>query len=208
MILIGQFDSPFVRRVGIALTQYGIGFEHRPWSVFGNADEIAAVSPIIRVPTLVLDDGIALNETFAILSYVETLKPASARSLVVDGADYADMLRIAALSSGLSDKAVSLFYEQRLHEKASETWVNRCTRQILGVLDTLERARAARKTPFWFADAISHADIAVAASMRHFIESHPEMVDMSAYPALLAHCEAMEALPVFKEIAQPFLAPT
>jgi hypothetical protein len=27
-ILIGQHDSPFVRRVGIALTLYGLSFEH------------------------------------------------------------------------------------------------------------------------------------------------------------------------------------
>ena len=43
MILIGQYDSPFVRRVGIALRLYGMGFEHRPWSVFGQAAEIAAL---------------------------------------------------------------------------------------------------------------------------------------------------------------------
>ena len=42
MMLIGQYDSPFVRRVGIALTTYGMVFEHRPWSVFGDADKIAA----------------------------------------------------------------------------------------------------------------------------------------------------------------------
>ena len=40
MILIGQYDSPFVRRVGIALTLYGLAFEHRPWSAFGDADKI------------------------------------------------------------------------------------------------------------------------------------------------------------------------
>ena len=207
MILIGQFDSPFVRRVGIALKHYGISFEHRPWSVFGNADEIAQVSPIIRVPTLVLDDGTALNETFAILSYVETLRPVGTISLNGSGADFSEMLRIAALASGLSDKAVSLFYEQRLHEKTSDIWVSRCTRQIMGVLAALESARAVRHSLYWFGNAISHADIAVAASLRHFNESQPDMVDMVDYPALSAHCRAMEELPVFREISQPFLAP-
>ncbi|HEX2669966.1 MAG TPA: glutathione S-transferase N-terminal domain-containing protein, partial [Polyangiaceae bacterium] len=57
MILIGQYDSPFVRRVGIALRHYGLSFEHRPWSVWGNAAQIAQHNPLRRVPTLLLDDG-------------------------------------------------------------------------------------------------------------------------------------------------------
>ena len=57
MFLIGQYDSPFVRRVAIALRLYGLPFEQRPWSVFGDAEKIAAYNPLIRVPTLVLDNG-------------------------------------------------------------------------------------------------------------------------------------------------------
>jgi hypothetical protein len=37
MILIGQYDSLFVRRVAIALRLY----EHRPWSTFGDSENIA-----------------------------------------------------------------------------------------------------------------------------------------------------------------------
>lgn len=48
MIQIGQYDSSFVRRVGIALTLYGLPFEHRPWSVFRQADEIRRYNPLIR----------------------------------------------------------------------------------------------------------------------------------------------------------------
>jgi Glutathione S-transferase, N-terminal domain len=52
MILIGQYDSPFVRRVAIALRLYGLPFEHRPWSTFGEGDKIAPFNPLRRVPTL------------------------------------------------------------------------------------------------------------------------------------------------------------
>jgi hypothetical protein len=30
---------------------------------------------------------------------------------------------------------------------------------------------------------------------------------MHDYPALFAHCERLEAMPVFKEISQPFVPP-
>ena len=71
MILIGQFDSPFVRRVAIAMRLYGIAFEHKPWSTFGDADKIAPYNPLRRVPTLVLDDGEALIESAMILDYLD-----------------------------------------------------------------------------------------------------------------------------------------
>src|SRR3954447_88930 len=79
MILIGQFDSPFVRRVGIALRLYDLPFEHRPWSTFGDADKIAPYNPLRRVPTLVLDDGEMLIESTAILDHLdETVGPSRA----------------------------------------------------------------------------------------------------------------------------------
>ena len=47
VILIGQYDSPFVRRVAIAMRLYGMAFEHRPWSVFGDAEKLAEVNPLV-----------------------------------------------------------------------------------------------------------------------------------------------------------------
>src|SRR5215210_771936 len=73
LILIGQYDSPFVRRVGIALRLYGHAYEHRPWSTFGDADRIAVLNPLQRVPTLVLDDGEVLIESGAILDHLDEL---------------------------------------------------------------------------------------------------------------------------------------
>ena len=73
MFLIGQYDSPFVRRVAIAMRLYGFAFDHRPWSTFGDADKIAPYNPLRRVPTLVLDYGEALIESHIILDYLDEL---------------------------------------------------------------------------------------------------------------------------------------
>jgi glutathione S-transferase len=49
MILIGQYDSPFVRRVAVALQHYALAYEHRPWSVWAQAEEIARFNPHEKV---------------------------------------------------------------------------------------------------------------------------------------------------------------
>ena len=71
MILIGQYDSPFVRRVAVALQIYGIVYDHVPWSTFGDGDQVARHNPLKRVPALVLDDGEVLIESGAILDYLD-----------------------------------------------------------------------------------------------------------------------------------------
>jgi glutathione S-transferase len=207
MILIGQYDSPFVRRVGIALTLYDLPFEHRPWSTFGDADKIRPYNPLTRVPTLVLDDGEVLIESHSILDYLDSLVPAGRRMFPVAEPARHQALKITALATGTAEKAVSLFYEKVLHKEASEVWTTRCRTQISAVLAALEADRAARKTDYWFGDRIGHADIAVAAALRFIGDAHAGLVPMAQFPALAAHAARLEALPVFRTISQPFIAP-
>ena len=207
MILIGQYDSSFVRRVGIAMTLYEIAFEHRPWSVFGDAEKIRLYNPLVRVPTLVLGDGEVLIESASILDHLDNLMPADRRLYPASEPERHRALKVASLAAGVAENAVSLFYELRLHGQASETLVDRRRGQILGALAALEADRASRSGDYWFGPLLGHADITVAASLRHASEAHPGLVRPTEYPALTAHSERMEALPVFKSISQPFIAP-
>ncbi|CCV05468.1 conserved hypothetical protein [Mesorhizobium metallidurans STM 2683] len=207
MILIGQYDSPFVRRVGIALTLYGLSFEHRPWSTFSDADKIRPYNPLTRVPTLVLDDGEVLIESHMILDYLDSLVAADRGMFPTKEPARRQALKIAALATGLGDKAVSLFYERLLHETVSDLWVERCRKQIRGAVAALEADRGTRAETYWFGDRIGHADIAVAAVLRFIGEAHPGLVSLADFPALDAHAMRMEALPVFQAISQPFIPP-
>jgi len=209
MILIGQYDSPFVRRVGIALTLYGIAFEHRPWSTFGDADKIRLYNPLTRVPTLVLDEGEVLIDSTVILDYVDSLVPTERRMFPVTEPARRRALKVTTLGVHTAEKAVSLFYENALHKgTASDVWTNHCRAQISGALAALEPDRAARRTDYWFGDRIGHADIAVAAALRFIADAHPGVVSMADFPALAAHAQHCEALPAFRAIQQAFIPPT
>ena len=104
MILIGQYNSPFVRRVGIALTLYELPFEHRPWSVFGDTDKIRPYNPLTRVPTLVLDDGEVLIDSHIILDYLDSFVSADWRLFPVAEPARHQALKVAALAMGLAEK--------------------------------------------------------------------------------------------------------
>jgi glutathione S-transferase len=208
MILIGQYDSPFVRRVGIALKLYDLPFEHRPWSTFGDADKIRRYNPLTRVPTLVLDDGEVLIESQIILDYLDGLVPADRAMFPRREPARHRALKIAALATGLGDKAVSLFYEKRLHREVSDVWIARCRGQISAGLSVLEAERAGQAQDYWFGDRMGHADVAIVTVLRFIAEAIPDIVAVSDFPSLGAYAARIEAQPVFQEISQRFIPPS
>jgi glutathione S-transferase len=202
MILIGQYDSPFVRRVAIALNLYGLAYEHRPWSVWADADQLAAINPLRRVPTLVLEGGEVLIESGAILDALDEMVGPVGAMLPRSGPERRRGLKVCSLATGLADKAVSLFYESLLHEAPSQAWIDRCRSQIGDVLTALEVSRAASPSVFWLGEWISHADIAAASALRFTREAHPGRFDPARWPRLAAHGDQCEALPAFQVISQ------
>ncbi|THD63673.1 glutathione S-transferase family protein [Phenylobacterium sp.] len=204
MILIGQYDSPFVRRVAIALATYGLAFEHRPWSVFGDVEKIAKLNPLRRVPTLVLDGGEVVTDSLTILLAVDQLVGPQRASLARGGDDGRELQRLSAFAAGVAEKAVSLVYERELRDEAFPLWVERCRAQVGETLDLLEAMREARSSVYLFDDALSHADVILAAAIRFVREALSAEFGWSGWPALIAHSDLCEALPAFREMSQPF----
>lgn len=201
MILIGQYDSPFVRRVGIALTLYEMPFKQEPWSVFGDADRIRPYNPLTRVPVLVLDDGDTLIESHMILDHLDNLVPPARRLFPQAEPDRRRALKRAALATGVGDKAVALFYEQRLHAQASDLFVARCRRQVAEGWRELERLQSAAPP------TDGHAEIAIAAVWRFVQDAHTGLTDPAEFPTLAALSQRLEETAPFRRIFQPFIAP-
>ena len=207
MILIGQYDSPFVRRVAIALQTYGLAYEHRPWSTFREGEKIAPYNPLRRVPTLVLDDGETLIESGAILDWLDEVAGPGQALIARDGVARRATLKVCALATGLCDKLVSLVYERALHDATSEAWIARCEMQVGAVLDALEADLATRGPSWWFGERLTHADVAAACAMRFLAEAHPGLYAYGRWPRLVAHAGRCEALPAFQAVIQVFIPP-
>ena len=207
MILIGQYDSPFVRRVAIALRLYGRAFEHRPWSTFGDAEQLALYNPLRRVPTLVRDDGAVLIESAAILDWLD--EQAGEHALIPRrGEARRAQLHVCALGQGLAEKSVALLYERVLHEQTSDLWTTRCRAQISDTLTLLEKSRATSSGEFWFGATMGHADIMVACALRFLREAHAGLFDPAVFPQLEALSQRCEATEPFHAFVQPLIPPS
>lgn len=207
MKLIGQYDSPFVRRVGIALTLYGMDFEHLPFSTFGEWEKFNAHNPLRRVPTLVLDDGAALIDSAAILDHLDEVHGREHALIAASGAQRRAAMRRIALATGVADKAVSFFYARLFGGRLDPAFVARCEGQIRDGLTAIERECAGREGDWWHSPGPGHDDIAVACVARLLSEAYPRLVRLADYPALSTHCTRAEGLDAFVRISQPFIPP-
>lgn len=207
MQLIGQFDSPFVRRVGLALTRYGMDFAHHPFSSFGESDRFAMYNPLRRVPTLVLGSGEALIDSYAILDHLDEVHGRDRALIAASGPQRRAALHRCAVATGIADKAVSFFYARNFAISLAPEFVARSEGQIRDGLAVLESACAARPDDWWFGAQPGHDDNAVACVARFLSEAYADLVKLSDYPALADHSARAEARDEFKLISQAFIPP-
>jgi len=201
MILVGQYDSPYVRRVAISLHLLDIPFERNTMSVFGDAEAMRRINPLGRIPALVLDDGEVLIDSGAILDHVdETVGPERAL-LPPRGPDRRSALRLIALATGVIDKAGAIIYERTLRpaEKIYRPWLERCRGQVDTGLAALE---AATPDGWYIADRALQPDITVACMVGHLRLRLPEAFVAGSYPRVDRLATSFAAFAAF-EATQP-----
>ena len=211
MMLIGMFDSPFVRPVAISMKLLEIPFEHANWSVGKDFDRIRRYNPLGRVPTLVLDDGEALMETTAILDYLDDRVGAERALLPRSGRNRRMALRLIAIASGAGDKAREQLYELafRPADKRHQPWVERCRTQMHAAWAELER-HAARNGggPWLVGERITQADIVVSCGFTFASQALAATFAPGSYPALRSLVSRCEDLPEFRSTRLDFVPPS
>jgi glutathione S-transferase len=193
MILIGQYDSPFVRRVAVTLNTYRIPFDRQPYSVFGDMPIVRLHNPLVRVPILVLDDKEVLIDSNAIIDHLDEEVGRKSRALIPDaGPERRAVLQLTMLAHGISEKVVALFLDRYFHDAQARNkdYDARMVSQIEAALDVLEN----RVQDHWFfGDRITHADIMTGCMISHLSLRLPDLWPTNKYKKLhefAARCEA------------------
>jgi glutathione S-transferase len=194
MQLVGMLDSPYVRRVAVTLLTAGVAFQHRPISLFRHIDEFSRISPLLKAPTLVTDDGTVLIESSVILEYLAMLSPGVAALMPRTPPAF----RATGLGLTISEKAVQSYYERELRTptERSQSWLDRITKQLTAGLEAQNR-----ETPDagWIGGgALGVADITVACAFSFTQGLLADIVDPARYPKLAAFCVRAESLPAFR----------
>ena len=209
MILIGMFDSPFVRRVAVSMNFLGIPFEHRNWSVGKDFELIRQFNPLGRVPTLVQPDGDVLIESAAILDCLDESAGAERALIPRSGKERREALRIMAVATGAAEKGVTQVYETvfRPPEKRYRPWMERCHTQMHAALAELDRLSRARAGDWLIGDRMTQPDITATCVYTFLVDALGINRPTVAYPALDAIAERCEAMPQFSSVRAEFFAP-
>jgi glutathione S-transferase len=210
VLLIGMFDSPFVRRVAISMQLLDVGYEHADWSVGRDFDRIRKHNPLGRVPTLVLDDGEVLSESAAILDYLDDRVGPKRALLPAAGHARREALRQMAMAMGAAEKGREQVYERafRPPDMHYEPWLERCRTQMHGGLGELERYCVSRGAQQWLiGGALGQADITVSCAFTFLREALRPIDVVSRYPRLSALVDRCEALPEFQSTHVAFFTP-
>jgi glutathione S-transferase len=211
LLLIGMFDSPYVRRVAVSMQLLDIAFEHGNWSIGKDFDRIRTYSPLGRVPALVLDDGEVLSESAMILDYLDDRVGRERALLASTGKPRRDALRVMALAIGAADKGRDQIYERvfRPKDRQHEQWVERLKLQMHGALAEVERLCDNRGEDQWLIGAaMSQADITATCAFTFLNEALPAAEIAKRYARLAKVAARCEALAPFKSTHAPFFTPS
>ncbi|MDR6828132.1 glutathione S-transferase [Bosea sp. BE271] len=195
MLLVGMLDSPYVRRAAITGTLLEVSFEHRSVSVFRHMEEFRAINPLIKAPTLITDDGIAISESLLIIQHFEDVAGRSLRPL--EGVARRRDLALTGIGIVAADKAVSIEYERKRPEaQRYAPWQERIVSQLHVALDLLDAA--AKEGELTAGPELLPSDVAAAIAWGFCRFVIPEFAPEERWPALADQARACEALDVFK----------
>lgn len=135
--------SPFGRKASIVIAEHGLGprviQEAASVTPVSRNNDIARDNPLVKIPTLVLDDGTSLYDSPVICEYLDQLS-GSPRFFPASGPAKWTALRRQALGDGLMDAAILLRYEVAMRPEAMRwpEWMAGQQGKVKAAIDAME----------------------------------------------------------------------
>ena len=201
--VIGNYLSPFVRKVLVCLELKQADYEIDPIVPFVGNEEFSRLSPLRRVPVM-LDGALVLNDSSVICQYLEDRYPipalyprdfgerAQARWLE----EYADTQLARSLLGHMVYPLTTSCY---FHEPIDEAVV--CQAREVEIPAALNYLESRMPDDDFLFGALSIADISVASCFRTAAFVH-YTIDAARWPLTAALVDRVQALPVFAKLAR------
>ena len=178
MKLLFATPSPYSSKVRMAARYLELDIEDVPTQTGPDADELTALNPLGKIPTLVLDDGTSVFDSRAIMQEMNRMvrnglyPTARAKRLRQE--------RLEATADGMCDAMLAIVYDKRFRpeEKQHEDWQEMQWDKVARALDWLEQdtPRVAARLHgghFALAAALGYADL--RHSERNWSRGRPKL---------------------------------
>ncbi|KIQ56762.1 glutathione S-transferase family protein [Pseudomonas fluorescens] len=197
MKLIGMLDSPYVRRTALSARCLGIALEHESVSVFRHFEQFQRINPVVKAPTLVLDDGSVLMDSTLIIDYLQTLAAPGKRLMPDDAGQRLRSLRLIGLALAACEKSVQIYYERNLRPTDIQhaPWVERVEGQLAAAYGMLEQEL--QRAPLPTDGTLDQAGITLAVAWSFTNLVVPDQVEGRSFPLISAYTAYAEGLEVF-----------
>jgi glutathione S-transferase len=204
LLIVGNYLSPYVRKVLLALELKGIAYEIDPIVPFFGNDAFSKLSPLRRIPVLV-DGDLVLTDSTVISEYLDDLKPEPR----LYPADIRDRARARWLEefadTRMGDVFIWHFFAQIAvrrgvwGEDPDKALIERTQKEEMpAVLDYLEAEAPADGFRF---SALSMADMAPACMLRTAAYTRFQ-VDAARWPKTAAWMERTYAAAPFEKLSK------
>lgn len=136
--------SPYVRKVIVTAIEAGLDkkIEKVPTSVspIQPNKDLAKDNPLMKIPTLITDDGVALFDSYVICEYLDSLHN-GAKLLPASGPARWSTLTLHAAATGITEAGLLARYEEviRKPEHRNNEWAQGQLAKINEGLDALEK---------------------------------------------------------------------
>src|SRR5258708_14307875 len=198
MKLLASLASPYTRKVRVVLAEKKIECDLELVDVNPVEDPVNGTNPLGKVPTPVLDAGMALYDSRVIVEFLDARSPIN-RLIPEETRERVAVRRWEALADGVLDAGLLVRYEGlRDKKERSKAWVDkqvaRMHRGVAAITTELEGRN------WCHGDRYSLADIAVGCCLGWLDFRKPGDVDWHAqYPGPPQHYRNLLKRPAFAD---------